>query len=70
VDFFRLHKQREGHVVPHQLELGFIYQIGDVFFGASEKVVDKEHVLSIGEQTLAKMVADKACAPLTRMHFL
>ena len=62
VDLVDLDVEREGHVVPHQLELRMAETGSDVVLVAREVVVDAQHVVARRQQALAKMRAQEARA--------
>src|SRR6516165_2179288 len=55
VDLVGLNVERERDVVPHQFEARVIHEMRDIRLGASEEIVDAQHVVSGGKQTLAKV---------------
>ncbi len=59
VDAVDLHVEREGHVVPHQLEARVVQEVRDVAPRAGEEIVDAEHFRTVGEQPVAKMRAEE-----------
>jgi hypothetical protein len=62
VDLVDLDIERKGHVVAHQLEVRAFQQMGDVVLGPGEEVVETNHVVAFGEQTLAEVAAEEAGA--------
>ena len=62
VDLVDLDVEREGHVVPHQLEMRIAQAGGDIVLAAGEVVVDAQHVVARRQQPLAKMRAEKTGA--------
>jgi hypothetical protein len=55
VDLVDFHVQREGHVVPHQLEARLGQQVVHVVPGARAEVVHREQVMAEVEETTPKM---------------
>ena len=62
VDLVDLHIERKRHVVAHQLEMRVVEQVLDVALGAGEEVVDAQDVMTLCDQTIAQVAAEKAGA--------
>jgi hypothetical protein len=61
VDFIHLHVEREGDIVPLQLEVGVFQQMRDVGAAASEKIIYAQHFVPSINQAFAQMRAEEAC---------
>src|SRR5689334_12779204 len=61
-DLVNLDVERERHVVTHELEPLVVEQGEDVLARAREEIVDTQHVVTVGQQPLAKMRAEEAGA--------
>ena len=48
--------------MTYQLEMMVVEQVRDVVLGAGEEVVDTEHIVSLAEQLLAQVRAEKTGA--------
>ena len=56
------------HVVPQQLEIRPVEQMGDVGLLAGEEIVEANDVVSLIDQPLAQMRAEKPAPPVTRIR--
>src|SRR6185369_2043176 len=70
VDRVDLHEQREGHVVPHELESRVVQQMADIASGSREQVVDAQDVAALTNQSLAQVGAKEAGAASNQNSFL
>jgi uncharacterized protein (UPF0210 family) len=59
VDLIDLHIKREGNVVAKEFKIGIPYQRSDISLGPRIEIVDTEDIVSILEETLAEMGAQK-----------
>jgi len=55
VDLIHLHIQREGDVVPHQLEARVAQQVGNVVPPPGEIVVHAQHFVATRQQRIAEV---------------
>jgi len=59
VDPIDLHIKREGNVVAKEFKIGIPNQMGDISLGPCIEIVDTEDIVSILEETLTEMGAQK-----------
>jgi hypothetical protein len=59
VDRIDLHIKRKGDVVAKELEIRISHQMGDISLGSRVEIVDTEDIVSVLEETLAEMGAQK-----------
>jgi len=59
VDLIDLHIKREGNVVAKEFKIGIPYQRSDITLGPRIEIVDTEDIVSILEETLTEMGAQK-----------
>ena len=59
VNFVDFQKDGHRHVVPDQLEVGPVQQVGYIGFLAREEVVEADNVMALIDQPVAEMGADK-----------
>src|SRR5262249_29220850 len=57
VDFVDFDVERKRHVMPDQFKLSAVEEVLDVPFGASEKIVEAEHLVAFQQESLAQMGA-------------
>ena len=62
IDLVDLNIERERYVVPHQFEAWMLHEMRDIRICAGEEIVDAQHVVSGGKQTLAKVRAKETRA--------
>jgi hypothetical protein len=63
VNLVNLDIQRKGHVVPDQLEMGIVQQMGYIVLGAAVKIIDAQNVaFFFFEKALAQMRTQKTRA--------
>ncbi len=62
VDLVHLHRERQGHVVAHELEARMMIKVIDVPLRAREEVVDAQNVVPLVDQPVDKMGAQKSGA--------
>ena len=75
VDLVHFHKQREGHVMAHQLKTPVIHELFHIGAGTGKKVVHAEDFMPLIQQTRAQMRSQKARTarhknPFPQMHGL
>jgi hypothetical protein len=63
IDLVDLDIEREGYVVPNDLEAMVIEQMIDIALRAGEEIVDAYDIPTIREQSLTEMRAEKASPP-------
>jgi hypothetical protein len=61
--------ERHGDIMPHQFEPGIAHKMFDVPLVPREKIIDTENIMSLGDQLIAKMGAQEACAPTNQYLF-
>ena len=61
VDLVDLDVEREGDVVPDQLEARIVEQMQDVVARTGEEVVDAQHVVPVLQQSLAEEGTEETC---------
>jgi len=59
VDLIDLHIKREGNVVAKEFKIGIPYRRSDISLGPRIEIVDTEDIVSILEETLTEMGAQK-----------
>jgi hypothetical protein len=59
VDLVDFDVEREGHVVPDELEVRLAQKVRDVVLGPGEEIVDTQDVVTSGDQALAQVRAEK-----------
>ena len=62
VDAVDLEEEREGHIMPDDLEMRIVQQVKDVGFAAGIEIIDTDDEMTLGEQPLAQMAAKESRA--------
>jgi hypothetical protein len=62
VDLIDLEQDRLDYIMPNDLEVAAIHQVADVLPAPGEEVVEAQHLMPVGEQSLAKVRADETCS--------
>ena len=50
--------------MSHELEMGIVEQVKDIVFAARKKIIDAKHIVTISQQALTEMGAEKTRATL------
>jgi hypothetical protein len=59
VYFVNFDIERECNIVTHQFEVGMVEEMGDICPAASIEVVDTQHIVTVVDQALAQVGAEK-----------
>lgn len=62
IDLIQLDKERDGHIVAHQLEMLIVKQVADIGPCTGEEIIDAKHIRAGFQKGLTQVPADKTGA--------
>ena len=62
INLIHLQQNRLNHIVPNQTKVGMVQPVFHIGLAPGEKVVEYDHLVSLGHEPIGQMGADEACA--------